>query len=197
MFAVNHHTAMRHAIAPRRELGIRTLFNVLGPLTNPAGVKRQVLGVYDQVWCRPLAEVLGRLGSEHVLVVHAQDGLDELSLAAPSYVAELKNGQVHEYLLNPEDVGLKTQSLDGLIVDNVAESLALLKDALGQRSTSAGIKAADMIAYNAGAALYVAGTVATIKLGVAMAEDAIHSGLALEKLIALRDFSQTFISASA
>jgi anthranilate phosphoribosyltransferase len=197
MFAVNHHTAMRHAIAPRRELGIRTLFNVLGPLTNPAGVKRQVLGVYAQEWCRPLAEVLGRLGSEHVLVVHAQDGLDELSLASPSHVAELKNGQVHEYLLNPEDVGLKTQSLDGLIVDNVAESLALLKDALGQRATVAGMKAADMIAYNAGAALYVAGTVATIKLGVAMAEDAIHSGLALEKLIALRDFSRTFISASA
>jgi anthranilate phosphoribosyltransferase len=144
-----------------------------------------------------LAEVLGRLGSEHVLVVHAQDGLDELSLASPSHVAELKNGQVHEYLLNPEDVGLKTQSLDGLIVDNVAESLALLKDALGQRATVAGMKAADMIAYNAGAALYVAGTVATIKLGVAMAEDAIHSGLALEKLIALRDFSRTFISASA
>jgi anthranilate phosphoribosyltransferase len=197
MFAVNHHTAMRHAIAPRRELGIRTLFNVLGPLTNPAGVKRQVLGVYAQEWCRPLAEVLGRLGSEHVLVVHAQDGLDELSLASASHVAELKNGQVHEYLLNPEDVGLKTQSLDGLIVDNVAESLALLKDALGQRTTVAGMKAADMIAYNAGAALYVAGTVATIKLGVAMAEDAIHSGLALEKLIALRDFSRTFISASA
>ncbi len=197
MFAVNHHTAMRHAIAPRRELGIRTLFNVLGPLTNPAGVKRQVLGVYAQEWCRPLAEVLGRLGSEHVLVVHAKDGLDELSLASPSHVAELKNGQVHEYLLNPEDVGLKTQSLDGLIVDNVAESLALLKDALGQRTTSAGMKAADMIAYNAGAALYVAGTVATIKQGVAMAEDAIHSGLALEKLIALRDFSRTFISASA
>jgi anthranilate phosphoribosyltransferase len=82
MFAVNHHTAMKHAIAPRRkELGIRTLFNVLGPLTNPAGVKRQVLGVYDKAWCKPLAEVLGRLGSEHVLVVHAQDGLDELSLA--------------------------------------------------------------------------------------------------------------------
>ena len=197
MFAVNHHTAMRHAIAPRRELGIRTLFNVLGPLTNPAGVKRQVLGVYDQAWCRPLAEVLGRLGSEHVLVVHAQDGLDELSLAAPSHVAELKNGQVHEYLLNPEDVGLKTQSLDGLIVDNVAQSLALLEDALGKRKTPAAVKAADIIAYNAGAALYVAGTASSIKQGVMMAEDAIHSGLALEKLVALRDFSRTFIAASA
>ncbi|PTQ90059.1 anthranilate phosphoribosyltransferase [Agitococcus lubricus] len=190
MFAVNHHAAMRHAVAPRRELGIRTLFNVLGPLTNPAGVKRQVLGVYDRAWCRPLAEVLGRLGSEQVLVVHADDGLDEFSLATPTYVAELKDGQVHEYRICPEDVGLKTQSLDGLIVDNVQESLALLENALAKRSTPAAVKAADMIALNAGAALYVAGTARSIKQGVAMAEDAIHSGLASEKLAALRDFSR-------
>ncbi len=197
MFAINYHAAMLHAIVPRRELGIRTLFNVLGPLTNPAGVKRQVLGVYDRAWCRPLAEVLGRLGSEHVLVVHSQDGLDELSLAATSHVAELKNGEVQEYLLKPEDVGLKTQSLDGLMVDNVAASLTLLEDALGKRKTSAGVKAADIIAYNAGAALYVAGSASSIKQGVAMAEDAIHSGLALEKLAALRDFSRAFMPASA
>lgn len=193
MFAVNHHTAMKHAIVPRRELGLRTLFNVLGPLTNPAGVKRQVLGVYDQAWCRPLAEVLGRLGSEHVLVVHAQDGLDELSLAAPSYVAELKDGIVQEYLLNPENVGLKTQSLDGLNVDNVAQSLERLQDTLGKRILPHANKAADMIAFNAGAALYVAGSASTIKQGVAMAEDAIYSGLALEKMAALRDFSRAFL----
>lgn len=197
MFAVNHHAAMRHAIVPRRELGIRTLFNVLGPLTNPAGVKRQVLGVYDQAWCRPLAEVLRRLGSEHVMVVHAQDGLDEISLATPTYVAELKQGEIREYLLQPEDVGLKTQALDGLIVDNVTQSLALLEDVLGKRKGVAAAKAADMIALNAGAALYVAGTVNTIAQGVAMAEDAIHSGLALEKLAALRDFSRAFIPVSA
>ncbi len=197
MFAVNHHAAMRHAIVPRRELGLRTLFNVLGPLTNPAAVKRQVLGVYAQEWCRPLAEVLGRLGSEHVMVVHAQDGLDEISLATPTYVAELKNGEVREYLLQPEDVGLKSQALDGLIVDNVSQSLALLEDALGKRKEPAADKAADMIALNAGAALYVAGVAATIKQGVAMAEDAIHSGLALEKLAILRDFSCAFIPVSA
>lgn len=197
MFAVNHHAAMRHAIVPRRELGLRTLFNVLGPLTNPAGVKRQVLGVYAREWCRPLAEVLGRLGSEHVMVVHAQDGLDEISLATPTYVAELKNGEVREYLLQPEDVGLKSQALDGLIVDNVTQSLALLEDALGKRKGAAAAKAADMIALNAGAALYVAGVALTIKQGVAMAEDAIHSGLALEKLATLRDFSCAFIPVSA
>ncbi|WP_297923297.1 anthranilate phosphoribosyltransferase, partial [uncultured Agitococcus sp.] len=163
MFAVNHHTAMRHVIAPRKELGLRTLFNVLGPLTNPAGVKRQVLGVYDKAWCRPLAEVLGRLGSEHVLVVHAQDGLDELSLATPSYVAELKDGQVTEYVLTPEDVGLKTQSLAGLNVDNVADSLSRLQDALDKRQLADAQKAADMIAFNAGAALYVSGLAASIK----------------------------------
>lgn len=193
MFAVNHHTAMRHVIAPRKELGLRTLFNVLGPLTNPAGVKRQVLGVYDKAWCRPLAEVLGRLGSEHVLVVHAQDGLDELSLATPSYVAELKDGQVTEYVLTPEDVGLKTQSLAGLSVDNVADSLSRLQDALDKRQLADAQKAADMIAFNAGAALYVSGLAASIKQGVAMAEDAIYSGLAFEKLSALRDFSRTFL----
>ncbi len=193
MFAVNHHTAMRHVIAPRKELGLRTLFNVLGPLTNPAGVKRQVLGVYDKAWCRPLAEVLGRLGSEHVLVVHAQDGLDELSLATPSYVAELKNGQVTEYVLTPEDVGLKTQSLTGLSVDNVADSLVRLQDTLNQRQLAEAQKAADMIALNAGAALYVSGLASNIKQGVTMAEDAIYSGLAFEKLVALRDFSRTFL----
>jgi len=193
MFAVNHHTAMRHVIAPRKELGLRTLFNVLGPLTNPAGVKRQVLGVYDKAWCRPLAEVLGRLGSEHVMVVHAQDGLDELSLATPNYVAELKDGQINEYLLTPEDVGLKTQSLAGLSVDNVAESLARLQDTLNKRQLADAAKAADMIALNAGAALYVSGLATSIKQGVTMAEDAIYSGLAFEKLDALRDFSRTFL----
>lgn len=193
MFAVNHHTAMRHVIAPRKELGLRTLFNVLGPLTNPAGVKRQVLGVYDKAWCRPLAEVLGRLGSEHVMVVHAQDGLDELSLATPSYVAELKDGQINEYLLTPEDVGLKTQSLTGLTVDNVADSLARLQDTLDKRQLADAQKAADMIALNAGAALYVSGLASSIKQGVTMAEDAIYSGLAFEKLSALRDFSRTFL----
>jgi anthranilate phosphoribosyltransferase len=192
MFAVNHHAAMKHAIGPRRELGVRTIFNVLGPMTNPAGVRRQVLGVYSREWCRPLAEVLGRLGSEHVMVVHSADGLDELSLAGKSYVVELKGGEIHEYDLQPEDAGLTTQSLEGLAVNSSAASLALIEGALGKRVSAAERKAADLIAFNAGAALYVAGAVDQLRHGVAMAEDAIYSGLALEKLATLREFTRAF-----
>lgn len=192
MFAINHHAAMKHAIGPRKELGLRTVFNVLGPMTNPAGVKRQVLGVYAREWCRPLAEVLGRLGSEHVMVVHAEDGLDELSLAGKTRVVELKDGEIREYDLQPEDAGLKTQSLDGLGVTSSSASLALIEGALGKRSTPEACKAADMIALNAGAALYVSGAALQLRHGVAMAEDAIYSGLALEKLATLREFTRTF-----
>ena len=108
MFAPAHHGAMKHAIGPRRELGLRTVFNVLGPMTNPAGVKRQVLGVFDRNLCAPLAEVLMRLGSEHVMVVHAEDGLDELSISSKSYVAELKSGKITTYELDPADFGSAT-----------------------------------------------------------------------------------------
>lgn len=191
MFAINHHAAMKHAVGPRRELGLRTVFNVLGPMTNPAGVRRQVLGVYDREWCRPLAEVLRRLGSEHVMVVHACDGLDELTLAGPSHVVELKDGEIREYDLQPEDAGLTTQSLDGLTVNSSAASLALIEGALGKRQSAAERKAADMIALNAGAALYVSGAVGQLQYGVAMAEDAIHSGLAREKLSILREFTRS------
>ncbi|MCM2331940.1 MAG: anthranilate phosphoribosyltransferase, partial [Pseudomonas sagittaria] len=156
MFAPAHHGAMRHAAAARRELGLRTIFNMLGPLANPAGVRHQVLGVFSQALCRPLVEVLQRLGSQHVLVVHAQDGLDEVSLAAPTFVAELKDGVVSEYRVQPEDFGIKSQSLIGLNVEGAEQSLALIRDALGRRQTEAGQKAAEMIILNAGAALYAA-----------------------------------------
>ncbi|HJE29830.1 MAG TPA: anthranilate phosphoribosyltransferase, partial [Pseudomonas nitrititolerans] len=129
MFAPAHHGAMKFAAGPRRELGLRTLFNILGPMSNPAGVKHQVLGVFSKELCRPMAEVLARLGSTHVLVVHAQDGLDEVSLAAPTFVAELKNGEVSEYKIQPEDFGIKSQSLIGLNVDDAQGSLALIRDA--------------------------------------------------------------------
>jgi anthranilate phosphoribosyltransferase len=190
MFAVNHHKAMKYAIAVRREIGQRTIFNILGPLTNPAGVTRMVLGVFSSELCRPLAEVLKRLGAEHVMVVHAKDGLDEISLACATEVVELKNGEIREYLLTPEDVGLESQSLVGLDVADSAESLALIRDALGKRSSPAAKKAADMIALNAGAALYVAGVVTSLKNGVALAEDTIHGGQALEKMGELAAFSQ-------
>ncbi|UUY08957.1 anthranilate phosphoribosyltransferase [Pseudomonas sp. J452] len=192
MFAPAHHGAMKHAIGPRRELALRTIFNMLGPMTNPAGVKHQVLGVFSQALCRPLAEVLQRLGSQHVLVVHAQDGLDEVSLAAPTYVAELKDGVVSEYRVQPEDFGIKSQSLIGLTVNDAAESLALIRDALGKRKTENGQKAADMIVLNAGAALYAADHATSFREGVQLAQDALHTGLAWEKLDELVSFTAVF-----
>lgn len=192
MFAPAHHSAMKHAIGARKELALRTIFNMLGPLTNPAGVKNQVLGVFNGELCRPLAEVLQRLGSEHVLVVHAKDGLDELSLASSTRVAELKNGEIHEYEVKPEDFGIKSQSLIGLTVSSAAQSLELIQDALGERATENGRKAADIIALNAGAAIYAANIASDFKQGVAMAEDAIASGLALEKMKELVSFTEVF-----
>ncbi|QLC72601.1 anthranilate phosphoribosyltransferase [Pseudomonas sp. LPB0260] len=192
MFAQVHHAAMKHAAAPRRELGLRTIFNMLGPLTNPAGVRHQVVGVFTQALCRPLAEVLKRLGSQHILVVHSRDGLDEFSLAAATHVAELKDGVISEYEVQPEDFGLKSQSLIGLAVEGPEASLALIRDALSKRSTEAGQKAADMIALNAGAALYAADLAGSLKEGVRLAHDALHTGLAWEKLQELVSFTAVF-----
>lgn len=192
MFAQVHHKAMKYAAVPRRDLGLRTLFNMLGPLTNPAGVRHQVVGVFSQALCRPLAEVLKRLGSEHILVVHSRDGLDELSLAAPTHIAELKDGVISEYEVQPEDFGIKSQSLIGLTVDSAAESLALIRDALGKRRTEHGQKAAEMIALNAGAALYAADHATSLREGVHLAHDALHTGLAWEKLDELVSFTAVF-----
>jgi anthranilate phosphoribosyltransferase len=190
MFAPAHHSAMKHAIGPRKELAMRTIFNMLGPITNPANVPNQVLGVFNGDLCKPLAEVLGRLGSEHVLVVHAHDGLDEITISGASTVAELKDGKVTVYEVRPEDFNIKTQSLDGLAVDSAEQSLKLIKDALGKRETPEGIKAADLIALNAGAAIYASNLASSLAEGVAMAEDAISTGLALEKLNELAAFTQ-------
>ncbi|BCR23114.1 anthranilate phosphoribosyltransferase [Aquipseudomonas alcaligenes] len=192
MFAPAHHGAMKHAIGPRRELGLRTVFNMLGPMTNPAGVKHQVIGVFSQALCRPMAEVLQRLGSQHVLVVHAQDGLDEISLAAPTHVAELKDGMISEYRIQPEDFGIRSQTLIGLTVEGAQDSLALIRDALGKRKTDNGQKAADMIVLNAGAALYAADIATSLKEGVQLAQDALHTGLAWEKLDELVSFTAVF-----
>ena len=192
MFAPAHHGAMKHAIGPRRELGMRTIFNMLGPMTNPAGVKHQVIGVFTQALCRPIAEVLKRLGSEHVLVVHSKDGLDELSLAATSHIAELKDGEIREYDVSPEELGIKSRSLIGLTVDDAAGSLKLIRDALGKRETEAGEKAADIIILNAGAALYAADHATSLLEGVKLASDALYSGLAREKLNELIAFTEVF-----
>jgi anthranilate phosphoribosyltransferase len=192
MFAPAHHSAMKHAIGPRKELALRTIFNMLGPMTNPAQVKRQVIGVFNGALCKPMAEVLGRLGSEHVMIVHAKDGLDEISIASETQVAELKNVVITEYIIKPEDFGLKSQSLIGLSVTNAQESLSLIEDALGKRRGEYAQKAADVIALNAGAAIYISGVANSLHDGIEMARDAIGSGLAAEKIRELAAFTQIF-----
>lgn len=189
MFALKHHGAMKHAIGPRKELGQRTVFNMLGPMTNPAKVKRQVIGVFDKALCRTMAEVLQRLGSEHVMVVHSKDGLDEISIVEPTFVAELKNGEVTEYEINPADYSLAHESLEGLSVESSEQSLNLIQQALGETESTAGEKARDIITINAAAAIYVSGLATDFKQAVAMAEDAIASGLAKEKLKELVEFT--------
>lgn len=189
MFAPQHHSAMKYAAGPRKALGVRTLFNILGPMTNPAGVKRQLIGVFDATLCKPVAQVLQRLGSEHIMVVHSDDGLDEISLVGGTSVAELRGGEIREYRIAPTDFGITEQTLDGLGVGDAADSLALIRDALGSRPSDKGRKAGDIIALNAGAAIYVSGVAANLVEGVAMAQDSIASGLALEKLDELAAFS--------
>ncbi|NKI34707.1 anthranilate phosphoribosyltransferase [Wenzhouxiangella sp. XN79A] len=186
LFAPVHHSAMRHAVLPRKEIGVRTMFNLLGPLTNPAGATRQVLGVFDPRWLRPLAEALAELGGEHVLVIHSDDGLDEFSIAAPTRVAELKDGQVREFTFDPSGVGL-AGSLDGLAVANALESLEIIRGALGGQ----GGPAADIIALNAGAALYVAGRADTLEAGIEQARALLGDGEPLRRLEAYAAWSQS------
>lgn len=195
MFAPAHHSAMRYAIGPRRELGLRTLFNLIGPLTNPAGVRRQLLGVFTQSLCVPLAEALRALGSEHAMVVHSHDGLDEVSIAAPTFVAELRDGAVKTYEINPGDYGLAADSLEGLIVDSAAGSAALIRAALRGRpsdavSTVAVENAQKIIALNAGATIYVSGVARSLADGIALAEDLLSTGQAAEKLSAFISLTQ-------
>lgn len=192
MFAPAHHGAMKNAIGPRKELGIRTIFNILGPMTNPAGVKRQLIGVFSRELCLPMAQVLQRLGSEHIMVVHSKDGLDEISLASATHVAELKDGEILEYDITPEELGMASQSLVGLSVDTVEESLNLIHAAFGRGHDDMAEKARDLIALNAGAAIYIAGLADSLAHGVDMAQDAIGSGLAAGKMSELADFSHCF-----
>lgn len=186
LFALSHHSAMKHAIGARREMIVRTIFNLLGPLTNPAGAERQLLGVYDKRWVQPIAEVLQSLGSKHVMVVHSDDGLDEISIAAPTAVAELKNGEIREYQIEPEQFGCRRQSIDSLRVENAEESLVLVKQALD----GSNVAATDFVILNAGAAIYVSGKANSLENGVEMASDAIGSGLAMEKMKDFADFTQ-------
>jgi len=188
MFAPNHHPALRYAVATRRAMGVRTLFNILGPLTNPAGAPTRVLGVYAPERVPLMADVLRRLGSRHVLVVHAEDGLDEISLAQPTLVAELREGEIHEYVITPDELGIKRQSLDPLRVASAEESLRLVEQALVGEGP-----AADIVSLNAGAALYAADVADSLKEGVALAQDAQASKLPLEKLKELANFTRVFL----
>lgn len=178
MYAPMHHGAMRHAAPVRKELGMRTLFNLLGPLTNPAQAPHQVLGVFDRRWLESLARVLGELGSRHVLVVHALDGLDELSIAAPSQIAELKNGDVRMYSIAPEDFGISRGDLSTLKVDSPAQSLTVVQRVLGGEPGPA----SDFVALNAGAALYAADCVDTLAEGVQQARAILANGAGLERM---------------
>lgn len=188
LFAPRHHGAMKHAIGPRREMGIRTLFNLLGPLTNPAGAPNQVLGVFGADWLEPLAQVLERLGSHHVLVVHAEDGLDEISIAAPTRVAELKDGTVHSYRVTPEQFGIDRGPIEELVVTDAAQSLAMIHAVLDDVPGPA----RDIVVLNAGAAIYAAGLADSLAAGVEAAAAAIASGAARQKLEQLVEFSHSF-----
>lgn len=192
MFAQDHHKAMCYAALPRKELGLRTLFNILGPLTNPADVKHHAIGVFSQALCRPIAEVLKRLGSNHALVFHSKDGLDEFSLASATFVAELKENDVIEYWLEPEEIGISGQTLTGLTVQNAKQSLELIKDALGGRHTEAGKKAAEMIILNTAPVLYAADHTTNLKEAIQLAQDAVFSGVAEDKMRELAAFTQVY-----
>lgn len=185
MFAPAHHGAMKHAIGPRKEMAVRTIFNVLGPLTNPAGAPNQVLGVFSQTLTQPLAEVLQALGSRHVLVVASDDGLDEISIAAATQVSELKDGEVTTWMLNPADYGIGG-SLDAIVVDSAEASLALIQQAFAGEAGPA----ADIIALNAGAAIYAAGVAESLVDGIAKAREVMANGAAAEKLAGLVSLTQ-------
>ena len=190
MFAPAHHSAMKHAIGPRREMAIRTLFNILGPLTNPAGARHQVLGVFSRQWQRPMAQVLRRLGSKHVMVVHSEDGLDEISIAAPTYVVELNNGEITDYTIDPTDYNLSHKSLDALVVDDAIGSLKLIKQAFAGEVGAP----LDMLLLNAGAAIYSADLAVDLAAGIDQARAAISSGAAQQKLDDLIQLTQGFNS---
>ena len=182
MFAPNHHSAMKHSAPVRRELGVRTLFNLLGPLTNPANAKRQVMGVFDKNLTSKLAQVLQQLGSEHVMVVCGADGMDEISFSGDTLVAELKDGKLSEYTLNPQQFGLSLHNLSSIQVQNVAESKAMILDVLNGNVSPA----RDIVLLNAGAAIYVSGKADSLQDGINKAAQVLDNGLALAKLEALK-----------
>jgi len=181
MFAPNFHPAMKFVAPVRKELGVRTMFNMLGPLTNPANSPRQIIGVFNKPLCLTFAHVLQKLGSEHVLIVFGNDGMDEISITGTTSIAELKDNQISEYEIHPQDFGLSIGKLDDIKVENVEQSKSIMLDILaGNKST-----ARDIVLLNAGAAIYVSGITKDILEGVELAKDAVDSGNAHQKLEAL------------
>lgn len=175
MFAPMHHSAMKYAIGPRKEMAVRTIFNVLGPLTNPAGVKRQVVGVFAKDLTEILANVFAQLGSEHALVVHSDDGMDEISICAPTTISEMRNGEVTTYTVQPEDFGLTQAVVNDIVVADPSASLAMIERVLNAEPGAA----RDIVVLNAGAGVYVSGLADSLAQGVEMAAKSIDSGKAL------------------
>ncbi len=187
MFAPAHHSAMKHVIAARKEIGVRTIFNLLGPLTNPAGSPNQIIGVFDPVWIPIFLEVLRELGSNHVMIVSADDGLDEISIASETQVGELKGGKVTTYTISPIDFGIEQYpDCSSLQINSAEESLVMLKQAFANENQAA----AEIVALNAGAAIYVANLCEDLLAGVTKAREVLESGIAQEKLDQLVQFTQ-------
>ena len=186
MFAPNYHSAMKHAAPVRRELGVKTLFNILGPLTNPAGAKKQVLGVFSVDLVETLAHVLQRLGSQHVLIVHGSDGLDEITITGKTHIGELKNDTIQSYTIQPEDFGFHSTPIQDIQVNDAEHAKAMLLSVLKNKSGAA----RDVVILNAGAAIYVAGVVDNLAAGITTAQKTIESGAALKKLHELVALSQ-------
>ena len=187
LFAPKHHGAMKHTIKVRKEMGVRTLFNLLGPLSNPAGAPNQLIGVFAKEWVEPIAQVLKKLGSHHVLVVHADDGLDEISIASDTTIAELKEGEIFTYTISPEQFGFKRISLTELAVVDAESSLVMVNSVLANKSGPA----RDIVLLNAGAAIYAANITESLAAGIKKAAQVIASGAARSKFDALIAYSKT------
>jgi len=188
MFAPGHHSAMKHVIGPRKEIAHKSIFNILGPLTNPASTLNQVMGVSDEKWMKLVAEVHQSLGSKNVMVVHSEDNLDEISIASKTKVVELREGIISEYVISPEEFDLELQPLDELKVNSPEESLSMAKKALNGEHSAA----SSMVALNAGAALYVSGVENSLAEGVEKAMEGIKQKKGLDKLQELSEYSQSF-----
>lgn len=188
MFAPSHHSAMKHAIGPRKEMAVRTIFNVLGPLTNPAGVPNLVLGVFSDKLLEPMAQVLQKLGTRHAMVVHSRDGLDEISIGDETDVAELKDGQIRHYSIRPEEFGMTRTDISHLTVEDAAQSIEVIRGVLDNKPGPA----RDIVVLNAGAGIYTAGLADSLHAGIEKADAAISSGEARNRLDRLAILTQSF-----